>query len=113
MPPRRDHVPQGQASVRPPRAGAVYFRPGGDLLLSLQVATNRERSAQGGKSASTLKIGLEVAMVKDRCSAEQLADMITQKINVTGVKVAVRRDHAYGWVQRDPPSGGLFVCGAE
>ena len=37
-------------------------------------------------------------MVKERCSAEQLADMITQKINVTGVEVAVRRDHAYGWV---------------
>ena len=42
--------------------------------------------------------GLEVAMVKERCSADQLANMITQKINVTGVKVAVRRDHAYGWV---------------
>ena len=24
--------------------------------------------------------------------------MITQKINVTGVDIAVRRDHAYGWV---------------
>ena len=36
--------------------------------------------------------GIEVAVVKERCSAEQLADMITQKINVTGVDVAVRRD---------------------
>ncbi len=36
-------------------------------------------------------------MVKERCSAEQLADMITQKINVTGARVAVRRDHAYGF----------------
>jgi hypothetical protein len=36
--------------------------------------------------------------VKERCSAEQLADMIAQKINVTGVDIAVRRDHAYGWV---------------
>jgi hypothetical protein len=37
-------------------------------------------------------------MVKDRCSAEQLADMIVRKINVAGVEIAVRRDHAYGWV---------------
>jgi hypothetical protein len=41
---------------------------------------------------------MEIAMAKERCSAEQLADMITQKINVAGVEVAVRRDHAYGWV---------------
>jgi hypothetical protein len=41
---------------------------------------------------------MEITMVKERCSAEQLADMIIQKINVTGVEVAVRRDHAYGWV---------------
>ena len=33
-------------------------------------------------------------MVKERCSAEQLARMIAEKINVTGVDVAVRRDHA-------------------
>jgi hypothetical protein len=41
---------------------------------------------------------MEIAMVKERCSAEQLADMIAQKINVAGVEVAVRRDHAYGFV---------------
>ena len=41
---------------------------------------------------------MEIAMVKEHCSAEQLADMIVQKINVTGVEVAVRRDHAYAWV---------------
>jgi hypothetical protein len=41
---------------------------------------------------------MEIAMAKERCSAEQLADMITQKINVAGVEVSVRRDHAYGWV---------------
>jgi hypothetical protein len=29
---------------------------------------------------------MEIAMVKDRCSAEQLADMIVQKINVVGVE---------------------------
>jgi hypothetical protein len=34
-------------------------------------------------------------MVKDRCSAEQLADMIVRKINVAGVEIAVRRGHAY------------------
>jgi len=37
-------------------------------------------------------------MVKERCTAEQLADMIVRKINVAGVEVAVRGDHAYGWV---------------
>lgn len=37
-------------------------------------------------------------MAKERCSAEQLADIIAQKINVADVEVAVRRDHAYGWV---------------
>ena len=37
-------------------------------------------------------------MVKERCSAEQLARMIVEKINVTGVEVGVRRDYAYGWV---------------
>ena len=42
--------------------------------------------------------GMEVTMVKERCTAEQLARMIVEKINVTGVEVAVRRDHAYGWV---------------
>jgi hypothetical protein len=41
---------------------------------------------------------MEIAMAKERCSAEQLADMITQKINVAGVEVSVRRDHAYGFV---------------
>jgi hypothetical protein len=49
---------------------------------------------------------MEIAMVKERCRAEQLADMINQKINVVGVEVAVRRDHAYGWVPTiiSPPS---------
>jgi hypothetical protein len=37
-------------------------------------------------------------LVKERCSAEQHARMIAEKINVTGVDIAVRRDHAYGWV---------------
>ena len=42
--------------------------------------------------------GLEIVMVKDRCGAERLADMIARKINVPGVEAAVRRDHGYGWV---------------
>jgi hypothetical protein len=37
-------------------------------------------------------------MVKERASADQLAEMILRKMNVAGVEVAVRRDHAYGWV---------------
>ena len=34
--------------------------------------------------------GWEITMVKERCSAEQLADMIAQKINVTGVDRVAR-----------------------
>jgi hypothetical protein len=37
-------------------------------------------------------------MVKERLSADQLAEMILRKINISGVEVGVRRDHAYGWV---------------
>jgi hypothetical protein len=37
-------------------------------------------------------------MVKDRCGAEQLANLIVRQIDVAGVEIAVRRDHAYGWV---------------
>ena len=36
-------------------------------------------------------------MLKERVSAEQLADMIARKINVAGVKIAIRKDHAFGW----------------
>jgi hypothetical protein len=39
-------------------------------------------------------------MVRERCSAEQLADMMVQKINVAEVEVAARRSRlrlgAYG-----------------
>ena len=36
-------------------------------------------------------------MLKERVSAEQIADMIARKINVAGVEIAVRKDHAFGW----------------
>jgi hypothetical protein len=36
-------------------------------------------------------------MLKERLSGTQLADMITQKIGVVGLEVAVRQDHAFGW----------------
>ena len=36
-------------------------------------------------------------MSKQRVSANQLADMITSKINVSGLEISVRRDHAFGW----------------
>ncbi len=36
-------------------------------------------------------------MLKERVGAEQLADMIARKINVAGVEIAVRKDHAFGW----------------
>jgi hypothetical protein len=37
-------------------------------------------------------------MSKQRLGAEKLADMISSKINVAGLKIAVRRDHAFGWI---------------
>jgi hypothetical protein len=36
-------------------------------------------------------------MRRERVSATQLIDMITSQIRVSGVKVSVRKDHAYGW----------------
>jgi hypothetical protein len=36
-------------------------------------------------------------MVKERRSAEQLADMIVDMMGVFEVYVSVRKDHAYGW----------------
>ena len=36
-------------------------------------------------------------MLKERVGAEQLVDMIARKINVAGVEIAVREDHAFGW----------------
>jgi hypothetical protein len=36
-------------------------------------------------------------MSKKRMGAEQLADMIASKMNVAGLEIAVRRDHAFGW----------------
>jgi len=36
-------------------------------------------------------------MLKERVGAEQLADMIAKKINVAGLEIAVRKDHAFGW----------------
>ena len=35
-------------------------------------------------------------MLKERLGAKQLADMIARKINVAGVEIAVRKDHAFG-----------------
>ena len=37
-------------------------------------------------------------MLKERLGAEQLAAMIARKINVAGVEIAVRKDHAFGWM---------------
>lgn len=36
-------------------------------------------------------------MRKERINARQLAEMITGQIGASGVEVAVRKDHAYGW----------------
>ena len=37
-------------------------------------------------------------MVKEHATARQLADMITAKIDVAGLEVVVREDHASGWL---------------
>jgi hypothetical protein len=37
-------------------------------------------------------------MVKERVGAELLAGMIKKRINVAGVEIAVRKDHAFGWM---------------
>ncbi len=37
-------------------------------------------------------------MVKERIAAREPADMITAKINASGLEIVVRRDHAYGWL---------------
>ena len=37
-------------------------------------------------------------MAKECMSAGDLAGVIRKKIGVAGVEIAVRRDHAYGWV---------------
>ena len=36
-------------------------------------------------------------MVKERATAQQLADKITAKIGISGLEIVVREDHAYGW----------------
>ncbi|MCG2632344.1 hypothetical protein L6654_37655 [Bradyrhizobium sp. WYCCWR 13023] len=37
-------------------------------------------------------------MLKERATANDLARLITDKIGVAGLKIAIRPDHAYGWV---------------
>jgi hypothetical protein len=48
-------------------------------------------------------------MLKERVGAEQLADMIARKINVAGVEIAVRKDHAFGWTPTvlSAPAGAI------
>jgi hypothetical protein len=38
-----------------------------------------------------------IVMLKERITARQLAEMITEKIGAAGLEVVVRKDHAYGW----------------
>jgi hypothetical protein len=40
---------------------------------------------------------LDFAMLKERITARQLADMITEKIGAAGLEIVVREDHAFGW----------------
>jgi hypothetical protein len=37
-------------------------------------------------------------MFKERVGAQLLAGIITKRINVAGVEIAVRKDHAFGWM---------------
>ena len=36
-------------------------------------------------------------MLMEKVTSAQLAEMITTKIGIAGVEIAVRKDHAYGW----------------
>jgi hypothetical protein len=36
-------------------------------------------------------------MTRERRTAQELADMIVEKIGVRDLSVRVRKDHAYGW----------------
>jgi hypothetical protein len=41
--------------------------------------------------------GLEVFMIKERKTADQLSEMIISAMGVREVYVSVREDHAFGW----------------
>ena len=45
-------------------------------------------------------------MSKERRTAEELADLITARIGVTGIYIRVRKDHAYGWEPQVEDSPG-------
>jgi hypothetical protein len=47
-----------------------------------------------------------VVMVRERKSAQELADLITAKIGVGGLFIRVRKDHAYGWEPQVEDSPG-------
>lgn len=36
-------------------------------------------------------------MPKDHRTAEQLSEMVVTALGIDGVRVRIRRDHAYGW----------------
>jgi hypothetical protein len=38
-----------------------------------------------------------LAMIKERVSARELAELISVKVSVVGLEIVVRKDHAYGW----------------
>lgn len=49
-------------------------------------------------------------MNRERRTARELADLITEKIGVGGLYIRVRKDHAYGWepTVEDSPGDKIF-----
>ena len=37
-------------------------------------------------------------MAKELRTAQQLSDMIVSALNVSGVEISLRKDHAFGWL---------------
>ncbi len=55
-------------------------------------------------------------MARERRTAQELADMIVEKIGVHDVYIRVRKDHAYGWeptVEESPGDKIFFQRRAE
>ena len=55
-------------------------------------------------------------MARERRTAQELADMIVEKIGVHDVYIRVRKDHAYGWeptVEKSPGDKIFFQRRAE
>jgi hypothetical protein len=48
-------------------------------------------------------------MARERRTAQELADMIVEKIGVHDLQIRVRKDHAYGWEPTVEESPGDLI----